>query len=371
MSRNPTSCRPSPRRWAGAWLAAAAFAAAMPAGDASAIQRPYDLPPEQLAPGDYLWMPEAAPAGPLLLVVSIPEQRAYLYRNGLRIAVSTVSTGREGNETPPGVYTILQKRREHYSNLYDDAPMPFMQRLTWGGVALHAGRLPGYPASHGCVRLPAEFAERLFGVSELGMTVVVADDPAGIPGTAHPGWLAPEVEIVAEAAGAPRADGVADPAQEALSMPPVALAEETFFWEPERSPAGPMTVLLSLADRRIRVLRNGIEIGRSAFSLDGPVPAGTRVLQLQSGTQPGENRHVPGQPRLNWTRLDSDAGAAADHAVSAEPQTYDALRLPPGFVRQVYAELRPGTTVVLTDLPELPGAPALPILETDSAPDPR
>ena len=101
----------------------------------------------ELLPGEYLWLPELSPRGPVLVLVSLPEQRAYVYRNGVRIGVATVSTGKPGFETPTGVFTILQKKREHYSNLYDDAPMPFMQRLTWGGVAMHAGRVPGYPAS--------------------------------------------------------------------------------------------------------------------------------------------------------------------------------------------------------------------------------
>ncbi|HQZ32008.1 MAG TPA: L,D-transpeptidase family protein, partial [Arenimonas sp.] len=104
----------------------------------------------ELLPGEYLWLPELSPRGPVLVLVSLPEQRAYVYRNGVRIGVATVSTGKPGYETPTGVFTILQKKREHYSNLYDDAPMPFMQRLTWDGVAMHAGRVPGYPASHGC-----------------------------------------------------------------------------------------------------------------------------------------------------------------------------------------------------------------------------
>jgi hypothetical protein len=90
--------------------------------------------------------------------------------------VSTVSTGKPGHDTPPGVFTILQKQKMHHSTLYDDAPMPFMQRLTWDGIALHAGRLPGYPASHGCIRLPAAFAETLYDVTAHGGVVVVADD---------------------------------------------------------------------------------------------------------------------------------------------------------------------------------------------------
>ena len=124
--------------------------------------------PARLEPGEYLWHPEISPQGPIVMVVSLPEQRAYVYRNGVLIGASTVSTGKKGHETPTGVFTILQKHEDHYSNLYNDAPMPYMQRLTWSGVALHAGRLPGYPASHGCVRMPYEFAHLLFGETKTG-----------------------------------------------------------------------------------------------------------------------------------------------------------------------------------------------------------
>ena len=85
---------------------------------------PVTLPPSQLKPGEFIWSPEAVPAGPLVMVISLDEQRAYVYRNGLRIGVSTVSTGKKGKETPTGVFTILQKKREHKSNLYNSAPMP-------------------------------------------------------------------------------------------------------------------------------------------------------------------------------------------------------------------------------------------------------
>src|SRR5688500_3360987 len=123
---------------------------------------------ERLKPGEFLWAPEVAPAGPVLPVVSLATQRAVIYRNGLPIGISTVSTGRPGYRTPTGVFTVLQRRVEHYSSLYDDAPMPYMQRLTWGGVALHGGNLPGYPASHGCIRLPQAFARLLYDVSHMG-----------------------------------------------------------------------------------------------------------------------------------------------------------------------------------------------------------
>lgn len=128
-----------------------------------------------LDPGEFAWRPELATSGPVEMVVSIPLQRAYVYRGGTLIGVTTVSTGRPGHRTPTGSFDILEKRREHYSNLYNNAPMPFMQRLTWDGIALHAGHIPGRPASHGCVRLPLEFARLLFQVTQVGATVHIVD----------------------------------------------------------------------------------------------------------------------------------------------------------------------------------------------------
>jgi hypothetical protein len=145
-----------------------------------------------LAPGEFRWMPELAPTGDdTVVIVSLPEQRAHVYRNGVRIGVSTVSTGKAGKETPTGVFPILQKRKEHYSNLYDNAPMPYMQRLTWDGVALHAGKIPGYPASNGCVRLPREFARKLFEATGHGTLVVVADYASHGPEIVSPGDRSP------------------------------------------------------------------------------------------------------------------------------------------------------------------------------------
>ena len=105
--------------------------------------------------------------------MSLRDQRVTIYDADGQILRAPVSSGRPGFETPAGIYSIIQKEAEHYSNLYDDASMPFMQRITWSGIALHAGALPGHPASHGCVRMPPPFAERLFGMTRLGMKVVV------------------------------------------------------------------------------------------------------------------------------------------------------------------------------------------------------
>jgi hypothetical protein len=130
----------------------------------------------RLSPGQFFWHPKAASTGPVFMVIDLTRQRALVYRDGVPIAASTVSTGSKGRETPTGVFTILQKAVVHRSNTYDDAPMPYMQRLTAKGVAMHAGNLPGYPASHGCIRLPKDFAKLLYGVTELGTPVMITDD---------------------------------------------------------------------------------------------------------------------------------------------------------------------------------------------------
>src|SRR6266705_3663559 len=102
-----------------------------------------------LKPGEYVWEPERAPEGPLLIVASVTEQVSYVYRGGIRIARSSVSTGRPGHRTPTGVFTILEKEVHHTSSIYKGAEMPYMERVTWGGIALHAGDLPGYPTRMG------------------------------------------------------------------------------------------------------------------------------------------------------------------------------------------------------------------------------
>ncbi len=144
-------------------LAVAGFAlGAMPHADARTAQR------------EDRFVPSHTPGTPLLAVVGLAEQRISIYDAKGKILELPVSSGQTGYETPAGIYSIVQKEEEHHSNLYDDASMPFMERITWTGMALHAGVLPGYAASHGCVRLPHDFAERLYDVTNMGMRVVVA-----------------------------------------------------------------------------------------------------------------------------------------------------------------------------------------------------
>jgi hypothetical protein len=116
---------------------------------------------------------DQAPASPVRIVVSLPQQKAYVFRSGLLVATAPVSTGRPGHPTPVGTFRILQKKVHHHSNRYSNAPMPFMQRLTNYGIALHAGSLPGYPASHGCIRLPRSFARKLYGMTDFSTRVTI------------------------------------------------------------------------------------------------------------------------------------------------------------------------------------------------------
>jgi hypothetical protein len=131
------------------------------------------------------------PRGTLQIVVSIGQQRVTLYSNGARIAQSSVSTGVPGHPTPMGVFSVIQKDRYHHSNLYSNAPMPYMQRITWSGVALHEGPLPGHPASHGCIRLAHDFASRLWTTTKLGVRVFVLRNDTAPEDFSHPKLFQP------------------------------------------------------------------------------------------------------------------------------------------------------------------------------------
>ncbi len=259
-----------------------------------------------------MWAPQIAPQGPLLVYVDLSKQMATIYRNGVRIGVSTVSTGKAGHETPTGVFTILQKDANHHSSKYNNAPMPFQQRLTWDGVALHAGGLPGYPESHGCVHLPYTFARELFRTTELGATVIVsgnAQHPVGTDGG----------QVMATVAGS---DAVL-----------------TDYWAPEKSPWGPVTIVLSRVDQRAVVLRNGIEIGRAAVSLPRDEEA-THVLTLKS-TQGAE-------PQWIYAGV---AGHAEEDGTPIDEAKRNRVVVPPDFYRQVSAILQPGATLLVTSAP--------------------
>src|SRR4051812_8557777 len=252
---------------AGLLIAGLLAAPAGAQGAAASAQLQLAKQAEALKPGEWVWAPQIARDGPVLVYVDLGRQRATVYRNGVRIGVSTISSGKDGFETPTGVFTILEKDKDHRSRTYDDAKMPFQQRLTWKGVALHAGNLPGFPASHGCVRLPMEFAKKLFDVTPMGGTVVIAgghEDPVKRPAA---GVLAPALAGVTAA-------------------PSVELTPEgQFTWTPDVSPSGPVSIIISTGDQQVVILRNGKEIGR-AHAIVAQQSTESQVMTLTGGDRP-------------------------------------------------------------------------------------
>ena len=207
-------------------------------------------PTGPLKPGEYWWKPGLSPRGPVVVLVSLPQETMHVYRNGILIGRSSISSGSKGNSTPPGVFNILEKKETHYSKTYNNAPMPNMQRLTWTGIAMHSGQLPGYPASHGCIRLPYDFSALLFDVTSKGGTVVIGDGRTPQPHLAsNPGLMLAPKDLTP-----------------ALLYP---LAANEYDWRPERSPSGPITIVISSADKALYVYRNGNPIGRAALEVKG------------------------------------------------------------------------------------------------------
>lgn len=283
-----------------------------------------------LRPGEFLWEPELSSSGPVVIVISLPDQALSAYRNGIRIAYSTISSGAKGRSTPPGVFTILEKEVTHFSNKYHHAPMPFMQRLTWEGVALHGGDLPGYPASHGCIRLPREFAKKLYSLTVRGTTVIVLDEKSSRPGfSARPGLLL--------AAG------------EDDSTPPI---PTEFAWNPQRSNEGPITILASGADKTIYVYRNGIPIGRATLKIDVPAqPLGSHAYTMLDGVAETASAFVPGRPGHRWMVVETES----KNRETTLEELGRRVHVSAEFAEKIYHIVAPGTTIVVTDAPALSG----------------
>jgi len=278
----------------------------------------------QLQPGEFTWHPERSPQGPVAIVVSIPEQTVHVYRNGIRIAASTCSTGKPGHETPTGVFTILQKDADHRSSTYNNAPMPNMNRLTWGGIALHAGKLPGYPASHGCIRLPLAFSEKLFSVTHLGTPVILAgshSDPYELihPGMVLAGYAEDEFEDAVSSL-----DGKKHPKD---------------WTDGESYPVH--TIIASSADEEIELIENGDVIAKGKLFIKGGKQFGEHVFHLQGAHD--------GQRGLAWHGISHHVDPAFPH--NREEDLINRLTADASFVKQMQARMHPGMVMIVSDLP--------------------
>jgi len=292
---------------------------------------PTGKPTGSLKPGEYWWHPEISPQGPLMVLISVPEQEMHVYRNGIMIGRSTVSTGSKGHATPGGVFSILEKKSTHRSKKYDNAPMPYMQRLTWSGIAMHSGTLPGYAASHGCVRLPYDFSQLLFSITSSGGTVIIGDGKTPVPRLASsPGLLLAPTDFTPEMLRK--------------------LNKNDYDWHPERSAEGPITIVISSADRAMYVYRNGNPIGRAALEvvargLGSRDKLGDHVFTMLEGTTGKPSRFTSKHEEARWMRV-TGAGRPID------PETLASrLQFSPDFADKLANELKPGTTVIVTDTP--------------------
>lgn len=283
-----------------------------------------------LKPGEFTWHPERSPDGPVSIIVSIPDQLVHVYRNGVRIAVSTCSTGKQGHSTPTGVFTILEKDKHHHSSTYNNAPMPNMNRLTWSGVALHAGKLPGYPASHGCIRLPMKFSELLFTVTHVGTPVIIAGNHSEPREVVHPGLvLADYAEHEFESVVAKSMKG---------KTKPWAATVDDF--------KGATSLVVSRGDMTATILENGEIVAQGKAVIKDPDRAlGAHVFVLMDahdghkgmvwhgmGHHPDDNVNVP------------DAETAVIRRISADKAVINAMT----------ARMHPGMVLVTTDLPAHP-----------------
>jgi hypothetical protein len=280
-----------------------------------------------LEPGEFTWHPERSPQGAVAVVVSIPEQLVHVYRNGIRIAVSTCSTGKPGHETPIGVFTVLQKDKHHRSATYNNAPMPNMNRLTWDGVALHAGNLPGYPASHGCVRLPLAFSEKLWTVTHLGTPVIIAGAHSDPWELTHPGM------VLGAYAEQEFEDAVAG------------LEDKRHPSDWEQTQEYPVTtVIASTLDGKLDLIENGRVVAEGKLSLDGvPGAFGSHVFILKGAHD--------GKKGLAWHAISHHerpgatlAGAGTDDAIVSR------LHANASFRRSMQRRMHPGMVLVVTDV---------------------
>ena len=301
-------------------------AQAMPQPSYHTKGTPTGKPTGPLKPGEYWWRPQLSPSGPVMVLVSVPEQMMHVYRNGILIGRSTVSTGSQGHATPGGVFSILEKKTDHASKKYNNAPMPNMQRLTWTGIAMHSGNLPGYPASHGCIRLPYDFSQLLFSITDKGGTVVIGDGKTPVPHLAQsPGLLLAPKDLKPEMLRA--------------------LAKNEYDWAPSRSTTGPVTIVVSAGDRAVYVYRNGNVIGRAALEVTGHGGLGDQVLTMLDGTTGKLSFLAPGRAARRWISVSNSGRGSNPESLASR------LRMNPEFAHKVYDTLAPGATVIITDKP--------------------
>jgi hypothetical protein len=289
------------RRWGApaiVTLAAMAALAAVTADAAPKEARPAP-PTEATAPRD---------AGePIMAIVSIKTQQVTFYDAEGWILRAPVSTGTTGRETPAGIFAVLEKDKDHHSSLYDDASMPNMQRITWNGIALHGGPLPGYAASHGCVRMPYDFAEKLFDKTRIGMRVIISPNDAAPVDFSHPALFVPNAAAVAAAPG--RAEALAREAEEAAKT-----ADAT---NKAAATAARETALLAASVRKLEWLKTRAD-AELAFADKALAAAKTDQARARAEEQKAKAARRAVEARTQLDTAKADAKSKLDAAVAAK-----------------------------------------------------
>ena len=260
---------------------------------------------------------------PIMAIVSLRSQRITVYDADGWIMRAPVSSGQPGRETPAGIFSVIQKDADHHSNLYDDASMPHMQRLTWSGIALHGGPLPGYAASHGCVRLPYDFAARLFDLTKLGMRVILAPSDVAPVAITHPVLFQPRMEARdAAAARVAVAEAAAKKADQARRL----------VWAASREVAQKTMPLRRIRNLKAREEERLADAERAITSANSPEAKGAaeaakansigKIAELGAQLAPAEAEL---QPKLTALADAREAVAAAEAARAEAAEAVNAL----------------------------------------------
>jgi lipoprotein-anchoring transpeptidase ErfK/SrfK len=304
-----------------------------------------------------------SPKGPLQIIISIADQRISLYDNGALIARSSVSTGVQGYPTPLGIFSVISKERWHRSNIYSAAPMPYMQRITWSGIALHAGVLPGYPASHGCIRLSNDFAIRLWHLTERGTRVIIAPEDVQPVEIANRHLSVPKPKVPSESETA----AVAGSGTTAHSSAPAALVrgDELAFATLRVAPQKvvPISVFVSRKSSRLFVRKGLTPLFDIPVEIHSPEePLGTHVFTAMEPQKDSASRWtVVSMPRAF---SHASAGTAQERKEPGErtaeatspvslPDSADAaldrIEIPQDVVEQISELLTPGSSLIISD----------------------
>src|SRR5665213_930709 len=315
------------RRWGPAAIVTLTAMAALTALTADAAAR-------QLRPAPLKEATAPREAGePIMAIVSIKTQQVTFYDAEGWILRAPVSTGIKERETPAGVFAVIEKDKDHHSTMYDDAWMPNMQRITWNGIALHGGPLPGYAASHGCIRMPFGFAEKLFDKTWIGMRVIISPNDAEPVEFSHPALFVPNRETIAAAPA--KAEMLArEAADTAKAADEAKLALE------------PVSIFISRATQKLYVRRNthkpwpdGGEVFDATIEVPVTIrnpdkPIGTHVFTPMARNEAG----------LRWTAVTSDEGDDAKDAL-------DRITIPQDLLDRIGPTVLPRSSIIVSDEP--------------------